>query len=94
MQYRLYIDEVGHDDLSHIADDRYRYLSLTGIAMEQNYVRDVVSPAFNSWKAELFRHDPDTPVILHRSDIINKKGPFGILKETDACATFDNKIWG
>ena len=44
MAYRLYLDEVGHDDLAHAHDDGYRYLSLSGVIMDQAYVRDVATP--------------------------------------------------
>jgi len=41
MKYRLYIDEVGDPGLKAAKDPRYRYLSLTGIIMELDYVNSV-----------------------------------------------------
>lgn len=43
--YRLYIDEVGTDDMIHLEEDNHRYLSLTGVAMEVNHARDHLAPA-------------------------------------------------
>lgn len=74
--YRLYVDEVGTDDLSGLHKDKHRYLSLTGIAMEYRHARDFLEPSFNEIKAELFDQDPDAPIIFHRSDILGGKGPF------------------
>jgi hypothetical protein len=38
--YRLYVDEVGNDDLAHVQNELHRYLSLTGVAMSLDYARD------------------------------------------------------
>jgi hypothetical protein len=89
MAYRLYLDEVGHDDLAHAHDDAYRYLSLSGVIMDQAYARDVATPTLNEIKARIFKHDPEVPVILHRKDIMQTKGPFGILNDSTVKAAFD-----
>lgn len=92
MSYRLYIDEVGNDDIGNVHDPRHRYLSLTGVAMNLDYVRDHATPTMDTMKAEIFRHDPDTPVILHRKDIMNKRGVFGILGNQETCDRFDASL--
>jgi hypothetical protein len=93
MSYRLYVDEVGNDDLGNVADARHRYLSLTGVAIRHDHVRDHATPNMNQLKSDIFKqHDPDSPIILHRKDIMNKRGPFGVLNEPDMCATFDKKL--
>jgi hypothetical protein len=94
MPYRLYLDEVGHDDLAHVHDEGYRYLSLSGVIMDQDYVRDVATPAMNAFKSEVFQHDPEEIIILHRKDIMQKKGPFGILRDPIKLAYFDEKLLG
>lgn len=86
--YRLYIDEVGNDDMSHTDDERHRYLSLSGVAMDQDYARDHATPAFNTLKA-ILKHDPDRQVILHRKDIMNKRGFFECLGDQSICDAFD-----
>lgn len=60
--------------------------------MYQGHVRDKATPTLNVWKAELFRHDPDIPIILHRKDILQKKGPFGILRDERRRDIFDEFI--
>jgi hypothetical protein len=93
MSYRLYIDEVGNDDLGSVADERHRYLSLTGVAIHHDDVRQSATPALSQIKANIFhRHDPDDPIVLHRTDIMNKRGPFGVLRDPDICAEFDEAI--
>ncbi|MGB7101181.1 MAG: DUF3800 domain-containing protein [Xanthobacteraceae bacterium] len=86
--YRLYVDEVGNDDVGHVEDERHRYLSLSGVAMDQDYARDHATPALNTLKA-ILKHDPDRQVILHRKDIMNKRGVFGCLSDAAICAAFD-----
>lgn len=87
--YRLYVDEVGTDDLTRTADEKLRYLSLTGIAMRVDYARDYLTPNTNWIKAKILDHDPDDPAILHRTDIMGRKGIFGCLSDETRCAKFD-----
>ena len=89
MTYRLYLDEVGTDDLTHVSDERHRYLSLNAVIIEQGHCRDHAIPNMAKFKSDIFKHDPEEPVILHRSDIIYKNGPFGILAEDATRAKFD-----
>jgi hypothetical protein len=92
MPFRLYIDEVGNDDLGHVNNDLHRYLSLSGVAMDQDYARDQATPVLNALKARIFQHDPDTPVIFHRKDIMNRRGVFHCLKDETVCADFDESL--
>jgi hypothetical protein len=80
MPYRLYVDEVGNDDMFNTSDERHRYLSLSGVAMDQDYARDHATPTLNALKADVFKHDPDEQIILHRKDIMNKRGYFHALR--------------
>ena len=92
MLYRLYVDEVGNDDVPSAHDERHRYLSLSGVAMAQDHARDNLAPALNRLKAEIFRHDPDEPVLLHRKDIINKKRIFEALNDDELRGRFDDGL--
>jgi hypothetical protein len=38
VKYRLYIDEVGNPDLGASTDPNHRFLSLTGVALDLDYV--------------------------------------------------------
>jgi hypothetical protein len=92
MLYRLYVDEVGNDDVPSARDERHRYLSLTGVAMAQDHARDSLAPSMSRLKAEIFRHDPDEAVILHRKDIMNRKRIFECLNDDQLCARFDDGL--
>ena len=90
--YRLYVDEVGNDDLSHVDDDRHRYLSLTGVAMKIDHARDQLNVKLNSLKANVFAHDPDSPLILHRKEILHRKGVYQCLNEVEKLSVFNEAI--
>ncbi|RAK59702.1 hypothetical protein DJ021_07745 [Phenylobacterium hankyongense] len=90
--YRLYVDEVGTDDLTHIEKDSQRYLSLTGVAMRIDHARDQLMPNMNWIKANVLKHDPDSPIILHRKDIVARAGGFQCLNDEKVCDPFDRSI--
>lgn len=90
--YRLYVDEVGHNQVKTMNKDSQKYLSLTGVAMRVSHARDVLEPALNIIKADLFDHDPDNPICFHRKEILGYKGPYQILRDEKVCERFDRKI--
>jgi hypothetical protein len=91
MSYRLYVDEVGNDDIGNVSDERHRYLSLTGVAMKLADTRDVLTPRLDKLKRDIFRSDPDVPIILHRKDLLQRKGIFGKLNDPTLRASFDTE---
>lgn len=88
-RYRLYIDESGDHTYNLLDDPSHRYLALLGAWFRQ--ANDYVCFADNleQFKRRLFGPRPDNPVILHRSDIINRKGPFGSLCNAEVQERFD-----
>lgn len=90
--YRLYLDEVGTDDLVHLEKDNHRYLSLTGVAIKLQHVGDVLNPSVRKLKQSVFNIDPDDNIHFHRSDIVGKKGVFGQLRDANKLAEFDRGI--
>ena len=90
--YRLYIDEHGVDRMTRVDEQKFRFLSLTGVAMKIDHARDYLVPAFNLIKSEVLDEDPDSPISLHRSDIRNSRGPFECLKDPNARKNFDERI--
>jgi len=88
-RYRLYLDESGDHTYNLLEDPAHRYLGLLGVWFHQT--NDYVSFAddLERLKRDVFGPRPDKPVILHRSDIINRKGPFGMLRETNVQARFN-----
>ena len=89
MKYRLYIDEVGNSDLKASRDPNHRYLSLTGVIFELEYVAETVQPMIEDLKRRHFSSHPDDPIILHRKEIINKRYPFTILRDKDTEEAFN-----
>lgn len=43
-------------------------------------------------KANVFGHDPDSPLVFHRKDILGFKGPYECLRDQEKCARFDKAI--
>ncbi len=92
MKYRMYVDEVGNSDLGASHDPNHRYLSLTGVILELDYVAQTVFPALENLKQRYFGSHPDDPVILHRKEILNKKPPFEALLAPATEAAFNQDL--
>ncbi len=80
-RYRLYIDESGDHTYSNLSLTSNRYLALTGVILESGYYRGIFHPNFEALKQSHFPYSPDEPVVLIRSAMVNRKGPFGVLKD-------------
>jgi hypothetical protein len=93
-RYRLYIDESGdhvfHNE-STLQQPTHRYLALVGC-----WFRDTEYVSFHKALEELkqkhFPHNPDEPVILHREDLINCRGPFWRLRNAPSRIAFDTAL--
>ncbi len=94
IRYRLYLDESGdhvfHDEKT-LRQPGHRYLGLLGCFLaREEYV------SFQGQLTELvdshFPHDPDEAVSLHRSDIINRKGPFWRLRDEGRRTAFEESL--
>lgn len=92
MKYRLYTDEVGNSDLGASQDPNHRYLSLTGVILDLDYVDRVVFPSVEGLKRKYFGSHPDEPVILHRKELVNKKYPFEALRDQSVEQAFDAEL--
>ncbi len=90
--YRVYIDESGDHTYRSIERPDKRYLGLTGCIIEAEYYRTTFHPALEALKQKHFPHDPDEPVVLHREDILNRKGPFWRLRDENARMAFDRDL--
>lgn len=82
-KYRIYIDEVGNNDLGSNDNPNHRYLNLTGIIFELDYIKSIVKPSVDDLKEKYFDPHPDEPIILHRKELVNKKFPFHKLKDEE-----------
>lgn len=92
LKYRIYVDEVGNPDLKSSNDPNHRFLSLTGVILDLEYVQSVLYPQMEALKSEFFKSHPDEPVILHRKEMVNKKNPFEVLRDATICKKFDSKL--
>lgn len=81
----MYIDESGdHVDPQSEGDNAGRYLALTGVCIEDGYYKDKFADLLDGLKRTHFpRHHPDSPVILVRRQIMDKKSHFGVLADPD-----------
>ena len=55
MKFRMYVDEVGNSDVDSSDDPNHRFLSLTGIIIDLDYVGRVIHP-----ELEALRRYPKT----------------------------------
>lgn len=92
MKYRIYIDEVGNPDLESSDNPNHRFLSLTGIILELDYVKSVLHPQMEALKAKYFDYHPDDPIVFHRKEMVNALLPFQNLKAPDIRAKFDSEL--
>ncbi len=92
MKYRLYIDEVGNNDMGSSANPNHRFLCLTGVVFELDYVKTVITPDVEALKNKYFDSHPDDPIILHRKEMINKKHPFKALIDPSVESEFNTEF--
>lgn len=92
MKYRMYIDEVGNPDLESSNNPLHRFLSLTGIIIELNYVREIIHPQMEELKSRYFDSHPDEPLIFHRKKLVNAKYPFQALRNHEIQSAFDRDL--
>ncbi|MFA6570198.1 MAG: DUF3800 domain-containing protein [Bacteroidota bacterium] len=91
-KYRIYIDEVGNSDLKNSIDPNHRYLSLTGIILDLNFVKNTLTKEIESLKEKYFGSHPDEPIIFHRKELVNKKFPFGALRNPEIEKSFNKEF--
>jgi len=88
----MYVDEVGNSDLGSSREPNHRYLSLTGVIMDLEYVAAQAVPAIEDLKRKYFDPHPDEPVILHRKELVNQRPPFQALRDPRIRETFDHDL--
>lgn len=91
-RYRVYIDESGDHTYYELQDHAKRYLGLTGLFIESEYYRTAFQPEMERLKQKHFPHNPDEPVILHREDIMNRRGPFWRLRDAEKEQAFNGDL--
>jgi len=88
--YRLFIDEVGHDNLNTANDPREQFLCLMGAILEIDYAHAALASMMDSIKVEAFG---TKGVVLHRREIIDRKPqPFNCLSDDGLRARFNESL--
>jgi hypothetical protein len=88
--YRLFIDEVGHDNLNSADDPNEQFLCLMGVILGLEGAHEELTNAMNGLKMAIFG---STSVVLHRREIIDKKPPpFDKLVNGGIRAKFDGGL--
>jgi hypothetical protein len=91
---RLYLDETG--DHSCCTDAKAligtRYLGLMGVIFQRNESYSSFVKELEALKARYFKYDPDEPMALHRTAIINRNYPFDALRDNIKRAAFDKDL--
>ncbi len=91
-KYRIYVDEVGNPDLKSSTDPNHRFLSLTGVICDLDYVAKVLQPEMEECKRRFFGGHPDEPIIFHRKEMLNAKRPFESLRDPSVRQQFDDEL--
>lgn len=82
--YRLYLDESGDHVFRLIDDDHHRYLGLIGVWFDVEGPYRTFAWELQELKASIFGcHPDDEPLCLHRKDMVQRRGVFGVLKNPD-----------
>lgn len=92
MKYRMYVDECGNPDLKSSDNPIHRFLSLTGVIIDLDYVSSTFYGQIESLKSKYFGSHPDDPIILHRKEIVNAKYPFEVLRDKKIRKQFDTEL--
>jgi len=91
-RYRLYIDESGDHTYTVLDSSSKRYLGIIGCFVESDYYRQKFQPDFEQLKQKYFPHSPDEPVILHRTEIIEKRSSFWRLRDFETEKNFNEDL--
>lgn len=91
-RYRLYIDESGDHTYNKLDHEAHRYLTLLGCWFKQPDDYSRFADKMEEFKREIFGHRPDDAVILHRKEIMQFKGPFGVLQDPKKQEKFNDGL--
>src|SRR5258707_561194 len=89
---RLYVDESGDESPVRDSDPDSRYLCLLGCVFEDQAYRRFHDELELLRRSFFVEHHPDYPVVLHRTDIINRRGAFWILHDDGRSSDFDQGV--
>ncbi len=92
-KYRLYLDESGNHSFKNMESIPYRYLSLLGCIFERINHYKKADLDLKKLKQDFWHgHDPDSPIIFHREEMIRKKNDFSIFKNENILKKFNKRL--
>lgn len=92
-RFRLFFDETGNGDLNAAASQpNERYLSVTAIGMRQDHHDNYVTRRLSKLKEDFFGRTENSPIVLHRRDIMRREGVFAVLRNESLKAEFDARL--
>lgn len=83
---------VSFDHYPQLEEIQKRYLGLLGCIIESEAYRSSFYPSLEGLKQRHFPYNPDDPVILHRRELVNKKGHFWRLRDTKREKAFNEDL--
>lgn len=91
-KFRMYVDESGNSDTGESIKESNRFLCLTGVIFDLDYVNNVLAKELEEFKGKYFGINADNPVVLHRKDIMNYRGKFSVLKNKDLREQYNKEL--
>ncbi|MFZ4508258.1 MAG: DUF3800 domain-containing protein [Fimbriimonas sp.] len=91
-RYRLYVDESGDHAFNRLDEVSHRYLALLGLWCRQQDHYIELHDGLDAMRRKFFGPRLDDPVILHREDILNRRGDFYVLQDDARRAAFDQAL--
>jgi hypothetical protein len=95
VDYRLYIDEAGDHAacIDGTAPVGQRYLGLIGIVLPCGILYEKLSLELDAFKRKHLPYDPDErPPVLHRRDIVERRGAFRVLQDDAKKSAFNDDL--
>lgn len=69
----------------------HRFLCLTGVILELDYVRTVLQQQLEALKEKYFDSHPDEPIVFHRKELMYRKFPFHALANGEVEKAFNTE---
>jgi Protein of unknown function (DUF3800) len=92
-RYRLFIDESGDHTFNLMERDEHRYLALVGVWFEMEQSYKSFEQGLVELKGEVFGWAPgQTPLPLHRYDLVQRRGAFGALRDEQRNRLFEARL--
>lgn len=93
-RFRLYVDETGDHTRSMSESDPVgrRYLCLLGVMVRMGETYTRLQASVEDVKRTHLPYDPDAPPILHRKDILRRRGPYHVLNDDAIRTAFDGDL--